>query len=374
MRINNYIQFVLSWPIIFALLSYTACQDSIQIEKKMSAGESESSITHSAKQLSTQNYHQAPVSALTIINQYYILGHSNGAISIWKIPIQAQQKVHLSFLAHEQSVRSLESKSTDRFRSLSADGSWAEWDLNGRIIKRGRIKDSSPNVMLSIVQGTEQFTFFGDARGTVTAMKAKQRIWRTAGEHGRAVFGLAMYNEQSIMSIGSDGWTRCWFISNGQNCGVFALHQGWITALRLFNHHWLTTGSDGLIKIWPKLLFHDLKPSNSLAKAKAEFKAHSSNITQVTTYRDLILSGDDSGNVTLSRWDEEYNSIRKLWQFQNQDLAPIKALAIDSAQQLILLGGGQKKQLYVYPLNKQSSSKNIPNQQYSKKATDIIRF
>lgn len=374
MRINTYTQSVLSWLSIIIILSYTACQDSTQIEKGIGLNEPRPQVIPSTNLSNDQNYHQAPLTALTFISPFYILGHDNGAISIWKSPLQPNQKAALSFLAHEQNIRSLNPLNTNSFRSLSADGSWAEWNLEGRVLRRGRIKDSSPNVMLSRKSNTDSFSFFGDARGTVTAMKGRQRLWRTAGEHGRAVFGLALYDKHSLLSVGSDGWARCWLIKNGQSCGALALHQAWITKLSQFNNNWLTTGSDGVIRLWPKNLFLSPQGSQPSTKAKAELKVHSKNITQVTSYGDLILSGDDSGKLSLSRWDEEYGTLQRVWQFQDQNLAPIRALVINPQQGQILLGGGTKKQLYVYSLNRQLPQDKQTHDEANSRAQLIIQF
>ena len=368
MRINTYIQFIVKRLSLSLVLIYTACQDSVQIEKS----EPKQTNPFFNGSLNSLDYHQAPVSALTVMSSYYILGHNNGALSIWKKPLNLGQKAHLSFLAHEQTIRTLMPTSVRTFRSLSADGSWAEWSLEGRILKRGRIKDSSPNVMLN--QNQSSLIFFGDAKGTVTAMKAKKRLWRTAGEHGRAVFGLAWYNDKQLLSVGSDGSARCWWIKDGQSCGYRVLHQGWITKLSKFNGDWLTAGSDGLLKLWPKDLFNSARVLDSTLKAKTQLAAHSKNITQITSYDDLILSGDDSGNLALSQWNSEQSSLQRVWLLKTPIKAPIQALAIDPKHRQILLGGGQKKQLYIYSLDKVPSYTNSTHGRAIMKPKFIVTF
>ena len=383
-----------------------ACQESLQASKQglKQSSDTIASIGQTSSQDISQStvpskewdqnfsYHQSPVSALSQTEDYYIFGHSNGAISIWNSALNEYSQAIMNYLAHEQSIRMIEQITKKSFRSLSSDGSWAEWDLQGRVIKRGRLKENSPNVMLSSADGpTKGFSFFGDAKGTVTAMHQAQRIWRTAGEHGRAVFGLALYDQQRLMSVGSDGWARCWFNQNGETCGALSMHKGWATYLSKFQDHWLTGGSDGYIKIWPSKIFESYRgqpaqtaKANTQSQAYAQLQVHPKNITHITHQSDLILSGDDLGHVCLSRWDADDRFLKKVWQIEQPHLAPIKALMIDLSKQRILVGGGTKAQVQSYPLyginglqqskSEASKDKEPKDNELNAKAKFIIQF
>lgn len=319
--------------------------------------------TESLTKVNEAFYHQSKVTMIermTHLSQvHYVFGHENGALSLWPRPLKPTSQPEEVWLAHEASVRQIQSNSQS-ILSLSSKGSWATWSSKGLVLSRGRLIDTHVNLMLNLRVDQKELQVFGDARGTVSVMHKKKRLWRSAGEHGRAVFGLLELDQRRFVSVGSDGYARCWESLTGDQCGAIQLHQAWITVLKSLKHNWLSAGSDGLIKIWHTPFSEhgkQAKPSKDLLIL--EYKALEKNITALAISDSFILTGGESGELALHSYDLEqlqsqaqsqFQVIKPIWRIQEDHLRPIRSVLIDQEIGIALVAGGSKLSLYSYPL------------------------
>ena len=334
----------------FALLM-ASCSETVQKQdhsQQKATKELQNSDHPKSHNFSTQSqFSKSSITSFLKLDQFIIMGHKNGSLSQWDWPLTTRSIVQNSWLAHEQTIREL-SQSQHHLRSLSADGTWAEWSTNFSIIKRGRIPSAHPNTALYL--GNNAY-IFGSDRGVVTKFIQDKRVWRTAGEHGRAVFGLLQLDHKYLLSVGSDGWLRCWTIQKGKRCGARPIHSGWITSLKPFHQGFITTGSNGFIKYWPKRFAYSLLKEkqrssySSLAKPESEIKANFKNISAVATHQNYILVGNDQGKLLLLSYDSEYATFSIEWSLKKMILSPITALLIDIKQRQVLVANGSNTKL-----------------------------
>lgn len=302
----------------------------------------------------SRSFFNARVTAIVHSAQRIVMGHENGGISIWSRPLTPESKPQRSWLAHEEVIRSLGRSPAGVITALSADGSWTQWTAEGRALKRERLLDAHPNAVLFL---EEQTQVFGSERGVVTAMRKGERMWRTAGEHGRAAFAIARLDPQSILSVGSDGWGRCWLISNGSGCGALPLHQGWAVSLLSFQGGWLTAGSDGFVRWWSPSFAREIRQAevlnvrSSLAKSAASFKAHERDITRLDAQGDSVLSGSEEGRLSLLTLQEsDVPALQQRWSLQREEMKPIMSVSLDLEHKRALIGGGRAPQLWMVSL------------------------
>ena len=323
------------------------------------------------------------------------LGHENGVISIWRWPISSTQSIPApqhSWMGHEGAVRTLTyDHAQEKIMSLGADGSWARWSHNTHLIKRQRALDLYANRVTPDGQGG---WLIAGARGVVARWLNQKRVWVNAGEHGRAAFDIALMDAQRAISVGSDGWARCWLIESGESCGQLPLHQGWAITLqpvrviketvsttqnKISADHtqsqtnwWLSAGSDGWIKVWSPtqlntLLDASLKTAQQTPlqgerqgvppPAHAQYQAHQKDITRLTHHDNLVLSGSEEGSVTLLRLTPK-GELKHQWTQVSPQVKPVLSLMIDSKHQRALIGGGAGRGLiWSSPLNPTSQPK-----------------
>jgi WD40 repeat protein len=311
---------------------------------------SEQKTTFTSREMKSGDYYKSRISTLTQGQSGYLTGHENGAISMWDSISVEGEKPHHSWLAHESPIRSLQVDFNGVITSLSADGSWATWSKEGQILSRERLKSIQPNTMLKV---TENLQIFGDARGAVIAMNGSNRLWRTAGEHGRAVFGLGYLDQEHLLSIGSDGWGRCWLIATGDNCGALPLHKGWVTALKSLDSVMVTGGSDGYVKIWDNGTLLDLhmsridKDQRQLARPMTEYRAHQLDLTELDEHDGWLVSGSEDGSVTRLKYDIKSRSLHHGWTVQDDQFKPVMSVLLDTTQDQIIIAGGSGANLWI---------------------------
>ena len=299
------------------------------------------------------------------------LGHENGALSLWpKVTLsdpRAEEPLQ-SWIAHEGVIRTLDfNKDQREIISLGADGSWARWSLDARLIKRYRATDVYANRVISDLRGG---WLIAGARGVVARWRDQKRVWISAGEHGRAAFDIELLDTQRAISIGSDGWVRCWLIETGGSCGELPLHQGWATSLHPVRSGeappnseplndvkwWLSAGSDGFIKVWGTaqlntLLTASLKHVQQTPlqgrrldeppSAHALHRAHDKDITRLSYHAGLILSGSEDGSVTLLKLKSS-GLLQPQWTVRSPVIKPVLSLIIDQQGKRALIGGGSR--------------------------------
>ena len=310
-----------------------------------------------------------------------ILGHENGALSIWpessRSNVRPQEPTE-SWIGHEGVVRTLQfDQARGDLMSLGADGSWATWSMDSRLIRRRRAPGVYANRVVSDLRGG---WIIAGARGVVARWRDGARVWVSAGEHGRATFDIALLDAQRALSVGSDGWVRCWLIENGRTCGSLPLHKGWLiklllahksqTSPRLTKQHdimpselnvqpqwWLSAGSDGLIKVWSatqinRLLAASLKRAQQTPlqgartdeppPAHAQYRAHQKDITRLSYHGSLILSGSEEGSITLLKLSSE-GRLSLEWTLPSSPIKPVLSVLIDPRAQRALIGGGSRR-------------------------------
>lgn len=327
------------YPILLICGLLFACQN-----------KSEQKILFTGSEMNLGDYYKSRISALTQEQSGYLTGHENGAISMWHSISLKGNSPHYSWLAHESPIRSLTVDSDGVITSLSADGSWATWSKEGRVLSRERLKSIQPNTMLMV---TEHLQIFGDARGAVIAMNGSKRLWRTAGEHGRAVFGLGHLDDEHLFSIGSDGWGRCWLIANGENCGALPLHNGWVTALKPFHSMMVTGGSDGYVKVWSNEILSKLRSSlqttdqGQLTQPITEYRAHQLDLTKLDEHEEWLVSGSEDGSVTQLKYDIKSRSLHHAWTVQDDRFKPITSVLLDPHHDQIIIAGGSGANLWL---------------------------
>lgn len=310
-----------------------------------------------------------------------ILGHENGALSIWPDaprPDSRPQEPIESWIGHEGVVRTLQiDQAGGELMSLGADGSWATWSLDSRLLRRHRAPGVYANRVVSDRRGG---WIIAGARGVVARWRDGARVWVSAGEHGRATFDIAILDAQRALSVGSDGWVRCWLIKNGRTCGSSPLHTGWLVKLlpahgvqdtpRRMNNRdvtpsesnaqvqwWLSAGSDGLIKVWSTaqlnhLLAHSLKRAQQtpLQGGRADkpppphhqYRAHQKDITRLSYHESLILSGSEEGSITLLKLSPE-GHLSLEWTLSSSPIKPVLSVLIDPRARRALIGGGARR-------------------------------
>ena len=91
------------------------------------------------------------------LSNQMILGHENGAISMWSWPPPTGSQTHAptqSWVGHEGAVRTLRFDPTRReTMSVGADGSWATWAMDSALVKRHRALDVYANQVMSDQRG-----------------------------------------------------------------------------------------------------------------------------------------------------------------------------------------------------------------------------
>ena len=336
--------------IIFLMLSTGACSKLESTQK----GQQEQSLHLKDLPHSNDNHFaQSGVTALLQFDQQLLMGHQNGSISLWDNPITKNSQLRRAWFAHEQSIRQLTEVQTG-YTSLSADGSWVTWSRNHQLSKRYRAPFGHPNVILHIDETTD---ILGGDRGAISKYEHGQRLWRTAGEHGRAVFGIASMKPNKILSVGSDGWMRCWTIDRGDRCGALPIHDGWVTMLRPFSGGYLTSGSDGMIKFWSSKSLAALTHSESqssyavLATPEAQMNTNLKNISTISLIHNLVIIGNDKGTIKLLEYDKDMNHFFTKWQTSLAELAPITSIEMNFKQNTIYIGGGRVPKLAVIKSN-----------------------
>ena len=301
------------------------------------------------------------VTAILRQGQWLYLGEEGGVLRRLPWPSERKRSVDvIGWMAHEGAVRHIRKLSKNSIRSVGADGSWADWSSEGQLKRRGRVSDFHINDILRL--GEEDEVIATD-RGSVIRVTKQTRRWRTAGEHGRATFGLIKLDRQRLLSVGADGWGRCWLIDQGEACGAVPLHQGWITGVSSFGEMIITGGSDGFIKIWDLHLFEQFNReekdghSKHLLTAMTSLRAHDGDLTRLVTHQDLVLTGSEDGRVTLSqvtKGSENKVFLKQRWSRLSPQLKPILSLAFDPDQQRVLVGGGQQAQLWSFVIQQPS--------------------
>lgn len=293
----------------------------------------------------------------SILEQQDVLyfGHENGGISQWKPQITLSSHPVRSWVAHDGAVRALTSIRNHAVRSVGADGSWADWTGEGRGVYRGRISGFHINALLPLeAEGSVAAT----DRGVVMRLEGTQRLWRSAGEHGRAAFALLRMGSSQVLSVGTDGRGRCWSLTDGRACGEAPLHQGWITVALSIDGQLLTAGRDGYIKIWGNLdeglfqRFNSRPLEADLALPEVDLSVHPNGITQlkIAPVEDgfLILSGGEDGSLALSRFTRSTTGswdLTRLWLTQNEDFRPILSLTLNVSLRRALISGGKSGQI-----------------------------
>lgn len=321
-----------------------------------------------------------------------ILGHENGVISVWGVGEQSMPREvnkrratrprpspRQSWVAHEGAVRTLTyDESQDELFSLGAGGSWASWGQEMRVIKRERAPQVYANQVTRDGRGG---WLIAGARGVVASWRAQSRRWVSAGEHGRAAFGVKRLDAERALSVGSDGWVRCWLIKSGETCGGAPLHDGWAVAIEPISLSspassawWVTAGSDGLVKIWSAQQLERALASSLTApsaaplqgrrvddslKAHQKLRAHNKDITRLV-YRDgLILTGSEEGSVSLIEVSSQ-GALSLRWRHDSDALKPVMSLALDIKRQRALIGGGRGALVWGAPLRPDASQPLAP--------------
>lgn len=317
-------------------------------------------ISTGEAQLKSTVFHSR-LTAMSVKGEQLVLGHESGGMSMWRALLSAESKPLHSWFAHEGSVRHVSIDLKGELSSLSADGSLAKWTPEGTILKRLRVSEGHPNCSLEL---SDEVVVYGNDRGVLTAMNGGKRQWRTAGEHGRAVFGVARLDQERLLSVGSDGWARCWLIKNGDRCGSLPIHDGWATVIKEMKGGWVTAGSDGWIKWWPlewrtTLTRSTIQSQNDqLSSPAVSFLAHKRDITSLDVSGSLVVSGSEEGRVTLlelSSKDGEQVSFKRLWSYQAEELKPVMTVAIDRERAKVLVGGGKRATLTLLSLEQGES-------------------
>ena len=323
------------------------------------------------------------------------LGHEGGWITRWRLtapntaPNTAPSLALLSaWQAHDGAVRALRdprevrgsaptSAAVARLWSLGADGSWAWWGLNDEPLARERapelkVNDARPDAeggwltasdrgvvarlrrSRARAQGSEQGSEQGSAQGSAPPTPARvERLWRTAGEHRRAAFAVALDGD-SLLSVGSDGWLRRWARADGAPLGARAAHAGWATALLPVvtpggERAWLTGGSDGAVRLWSAGVSQGLTEAPPPPGAQG----HPSDLTRLAVEWPWAVSGGAAGRVALYRLSASPLSLSleghlPLPLASTRATPPVLALALHGPAAYV--GGGEGVWLWVCPL------------------------
>ena len=298
------------------------------------------------------------VTAIGVGEELIVLGHDNGGVSLWRKPLSVKSRPLRSWFAHASSIRRVSILKKGHLSSLSADGSLAHWRQEGDLLRRIRLLDGHPNDALTLADGV---TLFGSDRGVLTAVGGGgERKWRTAGEHGRAVFGLSRLDQSRVISVGSDGWVRCWLVEDGERCGALPIHDGWATAIKSINDAWVTAGSDGYVKLWSKGLRGELLSAGNqaqraqLASPVSSVKLHERDITSLALTETSVITGSEGGRVSSASilTDREAKRlIKREWSFQSDELKPVLSVALDNENGHVIVGGGPMAKLTLISLS-----------------------
>jgi WD40 repeat protein len=297
------------------------------------------------------------VSALCVGRGRVWTGHESGWIAVWH-EVNAPSKqptlsLKSSWLAHEGAVRTLtcETQGERALWSLGADGSWASWSEAGQALSRGRAPEQRANVALSLPSASKGGAWLiGSDRGVLSRVEGGARVWRTAGEHRRAVFDVALSTPQSTpqhktktlskaqpileaLSVGADGWLRRWRVSDGTSLGARAAHEGWATRLIKLTPPtgsavWVTGGSDGAVRLWPL----DVARGVVERPPPQGVQAHPRDLTSLIGAWPWLVSGAEGGEVSLYRATQQGEQPIELSLFKRLSLfeGPVLALALNT--------------------------------------------
>ena len=285
------------------------------------------------------------VSALCVGRGRLWTGHESGWVAVWReVSTPSKQptlSLKSSWLAHEGAVRTLtcETHNKGAVWSLGADGSWASWGETGETLSRGRAPEQRANVALALPSATKGGAWLiGSDRGVLSRVEGGARVWRTAGEHRRAVFDVALTLSKAqptleALSVGADGWLRRWRVSDGASLGARAAHEGWATRLIKLTPPtgsavWVTGGSDGAVRLWPL----DVARGVVERPPPQGVQAHPRDLTSLIGAWPWLVSGAEGGEVSLYRAAQQDEQPIALSLFKRITLfkGPVLALALNT--------------------------------------------
>jgi len=268
-------------------------------------------------------------------------GHEGGWLARWSAQEGGQTyRLSAHWLAHEGALRSLELREGGGLMSLGGDGSWARWDPEGRLLLRGRAPELRANAARALPDGS---WLIASDRGVISRVKGGARLWRTAGEHRRAAFALALDGEE-LLSVGSDGWLRRWRTRDGSALGGRAAHQGWATALLKMSPpqadrppSWVTGGADGYVRLWP----HEVASAPVEAPPVEGLRGHSAELTRLAGAWPWVVSGGEGGKLSFYELTGEGDALRLKLSHQLQAFeGPVMSLVMSGG--CVIAGGGQR--------------------------------
>ena len=164
------------------------------------------------------------ITAVTLVGDHLYLGFGNGILQKWSMN---RLKKEDEFVAHDGGIRRLISDQ-EQLVSVGMRGSVARWK-DGDLIRRVRLADSHLNAALSASDGS---LIVGGARGQLARL-GDASPWQLKGIHGRAVFDLALSeDEDTIFSVGTNGRVERWAFATGESLGGFSVGQHWIHTIK----------------------------------------------------------------------------------------------------------------------------------------------
>lgn len=302
-----------------------------------------------AKDMPEESYHVSlawgRITALKWQENEIWTGHEGGWIARWMTVKTEPRTLHLNsyWLAHQGAVRKLEFFE-HQLESLGGDGSWVSWSLDGRALKRGR----APQLMANAGEKLSDHSWvIASDRGVISRVQDGVRLWRTAGEHRRAAFALAVTGDE-LLSVGSDGWMRRWKLQTGQMLGARAVHQGWATALvqltlpALEKQNesvlWATAGADGMVRVWHS----DVARGMIEAPPVEGVQGHASDITRLIGVWPWLVTGGEDGRLSFYQVQLEEGEPKVKLMDSSLVFERGPVMCLEMKDTCVLAGGGQR--------------------------------
>ena len=175
------------------------------------------------------------ITALAVLEAHTLAaGDATGRVALRRLEARedapAPEPAPLWWAAHDAPIRRIWALADGGVATASADGSVGEWNPDGGLRVRFRLRDAHLND--AVPRPGDRTVFVAADRGTVARLCDPEPCWWHMGVHGAAAFAVALSPDAEHLATGGmDGQLVLRSPTTGESEGRWSNGPGWVTAL-----------------------------------------------------------------------------------------------------------------------------------------------